>query len=411
MSSRGGSVPYMPEKGSGERKAAQRDKMASQKQKMLSKRRKKRSSGIARSTRLSSPYSASPRSPQGQAFRFSASGEVKAIRQPQFGSPSKPQQVSRPDMSQGSASRDNLSASVVSPAQTEVVRQMSALGISSTYDPEPTSKPESQTQSERSLRDIVLKPAPKGVKILCNVRRLKKGMMSGNSFEVFRVDKDGREHFLMQAQKRSMQRTSNYIISMENKKVLKKDSEKYLGKLRANMMGTRYWAYDNGENPTKLAQASRSNATLRPHARKELAVVRYEPNKLPPNRGPRKMVVAIPASGNEFQPDAKNQGSMHAPLEEVIKGERQDARLLIMKNKQPQWNEKMNAYVLNFHGRVTKASVKNFQLATDARPDEVILQFGRTGEQNFSMDFVYPMNALQAFAISLTSLDEKAAVV
>ena len=39
----------------------------------------------------------------------------------------------------GRASRDNPSASVVSPAQTEVVRQMSALGISSTYDPEPTS--------------------------------------------------------------------------------------------------------------------------------------------------------------------------------------------------------------------------------------------------------------------------------
>lgn len=31
-------------------------------------------------------------------------------------------------------------------------------------------------------------------------------------------------------------------------------------------------------------------------------------------------------------------------------------------NKSPTWNEQTQSYVLNFHGRVTQASVKNFQI-------------------------------------------------
>jgi len=31
-------------------------------------------------------------------------------------------------------------------------------------------------------------------------------------------------------------------------------------------------------------------------------------------------------------------------------------------NKPPKWNEHLQAFVLNFNGRVDKASVKNFQL-------------------------------------------------
>ena len=39
-----------------------------------------------------------------------------------------------------------------------------------------------------------------------------------------------------------------------------------------------------------------------------------------------------------------------------------DQSVQILKNKFPKWNEHVGAYVLNFNGRVTRASVKNFQL-------------------------------------------------
>lgn len=37
----------------------------------------------------------------------------------------------------------------------------------------------------------------------------------------------------------------------------------------------------------------------------------------------------------------------------------------------------LNAYCLNFNGRVTEASVKNFQLVSDENHNHVILQFGK----------------------------------
>ncbi len=40
-------------------------------------------------------------------------------------------------------------------------------------------------------------------------------------------------------------------------------------------------------------------------------------------------------------------------------------------------NAQLNAYCLNFNGRVTEASVKNFQLVTDDNHNHVILQFGK----------------------------------
>lgn len=46
-------------------------------------------------------------------------------------------------------------------------------------------------------------------------------------------------------------------------------------------------------------------------------------------------------------------------------------------NKPPRWNEQVGAYVLNFNGRVTMASVKNFQLVDPDEQNAVVLQVRR----------------------------------
>lgn len=40
--------------------------------------------------------------------------------------------------------------------------------------------------------------------------------------------------------------------------------------------------------------------------------------------------------------------------------------LIQLHNKTPSWNDDTQSYVLNFHGRVTQASVKNFQIVHDS---------------------------------------------
>jgi len=78
-------------------------------------------------------------------------------------------------------------------------------------------------------------------------------------------------------------------------------------------------------------------------------------------------------------------------------------------NKPPKWSEEVGAYVLNFNGRVTMASVKNFQLVAPDELDEVKVQFGRVGKDLFTLDFRFPLSPLQAFGIALSSFDYKLA--
>ncbi len=59
--------------------------------------------------------------------------------------------------------------------------------------------------------------------------------------------------------------------------------------------------------------------------------------------------------------------------------------LVVLQNKAPRWNEALNAYCLNFRGRVTQASVKNFQLAAADDLETVLLQFGKVSSDNVAI--------------------------
>jgi tubby and related proteins len=67
----------------------------------------------------------------------------------------------------------------------------------------------------------------------------------------------------------------------------------------------------------------------------------------------------------------------------------------------------VQAFVLNFNGRVDKASVKNFQLIDDRDENKIYLQFGRVGDQMFNLDFQWPFSPQLAFSIALSSFDNK----
>lgn len=94
----------------------------------------------------------------------------------------------------------------------------------------------------------------------------------------------------------------------------------------------------------------------------------------------------------------------------------QNKGMLVLQNKSPRWHEQLQCWCLNFNGRVTVASVKNFQLVASPKSgvseqaqENVILQFGKVGKDLFTMDYQYPISAFQAFAICLSSFDTKIA--
>lgn len=78
-------------------------------------------------------------------------------------------------------------------------------------------------------------------------------------------------------------------------------------------------------------------------------------------KGPRKMTALIPAIQKDGNPVVfKPELEKDTILERYRVGQAKD--LVVLHNKPPQWNEDTRSYVLNFSGRVTVASVKNFQI-------------------------------------------------
>ncbi|KAM9817703.1 uncharacterized protein ACB057_003013 [Neosynchiropus ocellatus] len=257
--------------------------------------------------------------------------------------------------------------------------------------------------SVEDLEKFALRPAPRDVTIQCRVTRDRRGMEKGlyPTYYLHLEKEDGKRVFLMAGRKRKKCKTSNYLISTDPTN-LSRDTSSYIGKLRSNVLGTRFTVFDGGENPEKKPFIQECEAL-----RQELAAICYETNVLG-FRGPRKMTVIIPGMlENEERVTICPKNDQETLL--ARHASHNTDKLVTLVNKSPSWNEQTQSYVLNFHGRVTQASVKNFQIIHPDNDDYIVMQFGRVAEDVFSMDYSFPMCALQAFAITLSSFDGKLA--
>ncbi|MBA0741535.1 hypothetical protein Gogos_014680 [Gossypium gossypioides] len=251
--------------------------------------------------------------------------------------------------------------------------------------------------------------------------------------------------FLLAARKCRRPTCTDYIISL-NCNDVSKGSSTYIGKLRSNFLGTKFTVYD-AQPPNAGAKVTKSCSTRLinmkqvsprvPAGNYPVAHISYELNVLG-SRGPRRMhcvMDAIPASSIEPGGVAPTQTEfLHSNLdtfpsllffrskstraESFQSGPLSDQKdgMLVLRNKSPRWHEQLQCWCLNFNGRVTVASVKNFQLvaspenaAAGQEHENVILQFGKVGKDVFTMDYQYPISAFQAFAICLSSFDTKIA--
>ncbi|XP_044536721.1 tubby protein homolog [Gracilinanus agilis] len=254
------------------------------------------------------------------------------------------------------------------------------------------------------LEEFALRPAPQGITIKCRITRDKKGMDRGMypTYYLHMEREDGKKVFLLAGRKRKKSKTSNYLISVDPTD-LSRGGESFVGKLRSNLMGTKFTVYNNGVNPMKTSSSNLEGANIR----QELAAICYETNVLG-FKGPRKMSVIIPGMSMVHERvSIKPRNEQETLLARWLN--KSTDTVIELHNKTPVWNDDTQSYVLNFHGRVTQASVKNFQIIHANDPDYIVMQFGRVAEDVFTMDYNYPMCVLQAFAIALSSFDSKLA--
>uniref|UniRef100_A0A5F5PR27 TUB like protein 1 n=1 Tax=Equus caballus TaxID=9796 RepID=A0A5F5PR27_HORSE len=228
-------------------------------------------------------------------------------------------------------------------------------------------------------REFVLRPAPQGRTVRCRLTRDKKGMDRGLYPSYFLHLDTEKKVFLLAGRKRKRSKTANYLISSDPTN-LSRGGENFIGKLRSNLLGNRFTVFDSGQNPQHRGGGA-DVASLR----QELAAVIYETNVLG-FRGPRRMTVIIPGMNADNQrvpirPRNASDGLLVRWQNKTLES------LIELHNKPPVWNEDSGSYTLNFQGRVTQASVKNFQIVHADDPDYIVLQFGRVAEDAFTLDY------------------------
>ncbi|CAI0462083.1 unnamed protein product, partial [Linum tenue] len=220
---------------------------------------------------------------------------------------------------------------------------------------------------------------------------------------------------------------------------------------RSNFLGTKFTILDrqssyeaptqSGKRTSRNGFHSRQPSSRTPSSSYTIGTINYELNVLR-TRGPRRMhcvMNSIPVSSVEeggsvpttaslpetaadeqqFSPSPVFKGSSGGAGSDISSTNSPSESPMVIPDRAPRWHEQLQCWCLNFRGRVTVASVKNFQLIAAYEPhhhnvpaaehDRVLLQFGKIGKDIFSMDYSYPLSAFQAFALCLSSFDTKPA--
>ncbi|CAN1344265.1 Tubby-like F-box protein 2 [Linum perenne] len=261
-------------------------------------------------------------------------------------------------------------------------------------------------------------PGPREAPIQCYIKR----DPTTSTFLLYSglMPSEGEKDKLLLAARRIRRTTcTDFVISLAPND-FSRSSNNYVGRLRSNFMGTKFTISDRQtlhEVPMQLARwtsrrlHSRRVSPRTPALNYTIGTINYELNVLR-TRGPRRMhcvINSIPVSSMEEGGSAPTMTSLP---------ETADGEPLVLKNRAPRWHEQLQCWCLNFRGRVTVASVKNFQLSAAFEPhhnvlaeehERVLLQFGKIGKDIFTMDYSYPLSAFQAFAICLSSFDTKPA--
>ncbi|KAJ3299816.1 hypothetical protein HK104_006750 [Borealophlyctis nickersoniae] len=222
---------------------------------------------------------------------------------------------------------------------------------------------------------------PKDGILRCRLYR-KKNILD-KSHPTFYLHNESDDALLLAARKRKKSKTVNYLISTSPDD-MSKDSKHYVGKLKANFQRTNFILYD-----ARSYNKNSNNKGLR-----ELACMSYSKTVLP-----REMSVAIPATHIEELSDDLSKDIMADVKTQNA------SKLVFLRNKPPRWNEATQSHCLNFGGRVTQPSIKNFQLVGDGDEGYIVMQFGRCGADCFSLDARYPMTPIEAFAVAISSFD------
>ncbi|GJU34270.1 tubby-like F-box protein 5 [Tanacetum coccineum] len=277
-------------------------------------------------------------------------------------------------------------------------------------------------------------PGPRDAPIQCYIRR-DRATSTHRLYFGLTPSEDESDKLLLAAKKIRKATRTEFAISLVADD-FSRASSTYVGKLRSNFLGTKFTIYDS-QPPSDAAVQPNNNRSSQRFNKKQVSPRKkysMDGNSIPissiqeggsaptPKSFPLSFDDTHSLSALSFKSKdlnfTRSASSVSGPMSSVsgpissVSGPISSvlgpicADSLMLKNKAPRWHEQLQCWCLNFKGRVTVASVKNFQLVASVDPshnvsaveqDKVILQFGKIGKDIFTMDYRYPLSAIPSF--------------
>ena len=132
----------------------------------------------------------------------------------------------------------------------------------------------------------------------------------------------------------------------------------YLAFVSSSFLGTHFTLYDHGTAPSEAPPACFPSLMRREHC-----LIVYESNIL--GRVPNSMQVVLGGGdGNEQVVEGGLEARLDAEEKEKMK---------VLVTKKPRWNADLDAWTMDFKGRVKLASKKNFQLIVEDDRECIII--------------------------------------
>ncbi|KAG7394058.1 hypothetical protein PHYBOEH_005884 [Phytophthora boehmeriae] len=214
-------------------------------------------------------------------------------------------------------------------------------------------------------------------------------------------------HLVLMAEKQMKNRTSNYRLFDMTRSValsskLTKKSGNYIGKLRSNFSKKKNVLVGNFSRKTELG-AMVFGSTFNSSEPRRLTVILPPLTKRQEIEG---LTVGDSLSSFSMLIDLfRSKTDSNIP---VAHSALPPESLQIYENKEPVFEN--GFYRLNFNGRVSVPSVKNFQLVraesgTNNCDRAIFLQFGKVDDKKFHLDFRAPITPIQAFSTALAQFN------
>ncbi|XP_054980716.1 tubby-related protein 3-like [Sorex araneus] len=280
---------------------------------------------------------------------------------------------------------------------------MSAKGLTESFE---TAIPELKAlwASLSHRKDFAYRPAPQNVTVRCQIIRDINSIFPGYSMFV-EVSKE-QKMLVLAARKYKRCMRSEYMISTDIIDLYFGDLN-YVGRLRSNLMKTKYTLYNNSVDPNQCRDSTEKCST-----EQELGTITYlssitdyieysntKPTTIPPSHSIFRMFPPRPPKQDLNNFIYSHSFLLHTDLQELFrKKEKKTKDNAIQLNSKNPFGKLKTQWM-------KEESEKIFQLTQESEPSRVVMQLEHGIKNQFVLEYSYPLSPLQAFAIALSRFD------